>query len=131
MAAVVSARTTAAEGQPTSDIKVSYYREVRPILQAQCLGCHQPSKAKGGFVMSEFKKLLAGGDSKEAAIVPEQPARSALIRLITPRDGETEMPKGRPSLADFEIERIRIWIAQGAADDTPADAVKHYDRIMY
>ena len=44
-----------AEDQP-----VSYYRDVRPILQAQCLGCHQPSKAKGGYVMSDFKKLLAG-----------------------------------------------------------------------
>ncbi len=122
-----SAPAVAAEGQPASGSKVSYYREVRPILQAQCLGCHQPSKAKGGYVMSEFKKLLAGGDSKEAAIVPKQPSKSALARLITPQDGEAEMPKGKPALAGFEIERIKTWITEGALDDTPADAVKHYD----
>ncbi|MEY2410977.1 MAG: hypothetical protein QOF48_3647 [Verrucomicrobiota bacterium] len=116
-----------AERLASSDASVSFYREVRPILQAQCLGCHQPSKAKGGYVMSDFKKLLAGGDSKEAAIVPRQPAKSHLATLITPQNGEAEMPKGKPALPDYEIERIKAWITQGAIDDTPPDAVKHYD----
>src|SRR5262245_32108399 len=110
-----------------ADQPVSYYRDVRPILQAQCLGCHQPSKANGGYVMSDFKKLLAGGDSKELAIVPKQPAKSHLARLITPQNGEAEMPKGKPPLGELEIGLIKSWIAQGALDDTPADAVKHYD----
>jgi WD40 repeat protein len=107
--------------------KVSFYHEVRPVFQAQCLGCHQPSKAKGGYVMSDFKKLLAGGKSKEPAIVPKQPAKSALVKQITPKDGEAEMPKGKPALLPHELERITLWIAQGAVDDTPADAVKHFD----
>ncbi|HEU0038439.1 MAG TPA: hypothetical protein VFR76_04125, partial [Verrucomicrobiae bacterium] len=34
---------------------VSYYRQDRPILQDNCQGCHQPAKAKGGFVMTDFK----------------------------------------------------------------------------
>ncbi len=107
--------------------KVSFYHEVRPIFQAQCLGCHQPSKAKGGYVMSDFKSLLAGGESKEAAIMPKQPGQSGLVKMITPQDGEADMPKGKPALLPHELERITKWIAQGAVDDTPADAVKHYD----
>jgi len=53
---------SAADDKP-ADGPVSYYRQVRPILQAQCQGCHQPAKAKGGYVMTDFKKLLAWGES--------------------------------------------------------------------
>ena len=41
---------------------VSYFKKVRPIFQAQCQGCHQPAKAQGGYVMTDFAKLLAGGE---------------------------------------------------------------------
>src|SRR5690242_11108382 len=61
--------------------KVSYYRDVRPILQANCQGCHQPAKAKGGYVMTDFKKLLAGGESEGTAIVPNDPAKSAILKM--------------------------------------------------
>src|SRR5512146_2219190 len=54
-----------------SENKVSYYRDIRPILQANCQGCHQPAKAKGGFVMTSFKGLLAGGETEGTAITPE------------------------------------------------------------
>src|SRR4051812_19322155 len=68
--------------------KVSYYREVRPILQANCQGCHQPAKNKGGYVMTDFKRLLAGGDSEGAAVVASHPEKSSILAMITPKDGE-------------------------------------------
>src|SRR5215212_1753104 len=97
-----------AEKKPArNEPKVSYYKKVRPIFQAQCQGCHQPAKAKGGYVMTDFVRLLAGGDdAKEAgktAIVPGKPAESHLIQQITPKDGETEMPKKKAPLAEKEI----------------------------
>jgi len=107
--------------------KVSYYHEVRPILQANCQGCHQPAKSKGGYVMTDFKKLLAGGDSEGAAIVPKHSEKSSLLKMITPQDGEVRMPKGKTPLLDFEVATLKAWIEQGAEDDTPADARKHYD----
>ncbi len=42
---------------------VSYYKQIRPIFQAQCQGCHQPAKAKGDYVMTEFARLLTGGEN--------------------------------------------------------------------
>ena len=119
----------AAVEKPKSTVggKVSYYREVRPILQANCQGCHQPAKAKGGYVMTDFKKLLAGGETEGAAIVPKQPEKSSILRMITPQDGEAEMPKGKPPLLESEIALIKAWITQGADDDTPAETRRHYD----
>lgn len=77
--------------------------------------------------MTDFKKFLAGGQSGETAITPKQPAKSHLLTLITPRDGKAEMPQGKKPLADSEIDLIKQWIAQGAVDDTPTNAMQKYD----
>ena len=45
--------------------KVSYDKQIRPIFQAQCQGCHQPAKAGGGYVMTAFDRMLKGGESDE------------------------------------------------------------------
>ena len=63
---------------------VSYFRQVRPIFQAQCQGCHQPAKPEGGFVMTEVKRMLAAGDSGLPGIVPGKPEGSELLSQITP-----------------------------------------------
>ena len=112
----------------TPSDSVSYYKQVRPIIQAQCQGCHQPAKAGGGFVMTNFARLLAGGDSKTAAVVPKKPDDSHLLELVTPNQGKAEMPKDKPPLSAVEIETIRKWIAQGAADDTPETAKVRFDK---
>jgi hypothetical protein len=78
------------------DKKVSYYRDVLPILQARCYGCHQSAKASSGFIMTSFAGLLRGGDTEVAAIVPGKPAESHLLELVTPTDGAAEMPREQP-----------------------------------
>lgn len=105
---------------------VSYYREVRPIFEAQCQGCHQPAKAKGDYVMTDFAKLLAGAESG-MAVVAGRPAESHLLSVITPGpNGEAEMPQKRPALHPVQIELVRRWIEEGAQNDTPADAELRY-----
>jgi WD40 repeat protein/mono/diheme cytochrome c family protein len=108
--------------------RVSYYTQVRPIFQAHCQGCHQPSKAGGGYVMTSFDRLLGGGESKSAAIVPGKPELSHLIDQIIPTSGKAEMPKGKPPLSDAERKTVTNWVAQGASDDTPASASIQYDQ---
>ncbi len=41
--------------------KVSYDKQIRPILQAHCQGCHQPAKAGGDYVMTAFDRHAQGG----------------------------------------------------------------------
>src|SRR5947209_18390326 len=93
VAACLELSATAAESA-----KVSFYRDVRPILQANCQGCHQPAKAKGGYVMTQFKGVMAGGDSEGAAVVAGKPDQSALVKMVLPKDGEVRMPKGKSPL---------------------------------
>ncbi len=108
---------------------VSYYKQIRPILQAHCQGCHQPAKSGGDYVMTAFESMLAGGESGVEAIIPGKPAESYLIDQITPdKDGKAAMPQDKPALSAGELELITNWIAQGAVDDTPKNALVRFDR---
>ena len=111
-----------------TEVGVSYFRQVRPLLQANCQGCHQPAKAEGGYVMTDPARLLAAGDSGTAGIVPGKPEASHLLSQITPGvDGKSEMPKTGKPLAPADIELIRRWIAEGAKNDSPASVGQRVD----
>ncbi len=106
---------------------VSFYRDIRPIFQANCQGCHQPAKASGSLDMTAMKSLLKGGDSEMPSVVAGKPDESYLIEQITPTDGEAAMPQGKKPLADSEIALIKRWIEEGAHDDAPASASQPID----
>jgi len=115
------------DAPPAPLAKVSFYRDIRPIFQEHCLGCHQPAKRGGDYAMTTFEGMLKGGESDAVAIVPGKPDESNLVAQITPADGKAEMPKEKPPLANLQIDLVRRWIAEGADDDTPASAKQRYD----
>src|SRR5262249_30098994 len=118
-----SRAAAAPEKKPEEPQNVSYYRNIRPIFQQHCQGCHQPAKPQGGFVMTSHAELLKAGDKREPGIVPGKPDKSMIVTQVTPHDGKKPaMPKGKESLTDYEINLIKKWITQGAKDDTPASA---------
>ncbi|HWL09140.1 MAG TPA: DUF1549 domain-containing protein [Planctomicrobium sp.] len=100
---------------------VSFHKQIRPLLQAHCQGCHQPAKASGGYVLTSFTQFTRPGESGDAPVVPGKPDESALLTMITPVDGSASMPPERPPLSAAEISLIRQWIEQGAKDDSPAN----------
>ena len=107
---------------------MSYHKQIRPLFQANCQGCHQPAKAQGGFVMTEVARMLTAGDSGAAAVVAGNPAGSRMLELITPgSDGVAEMPRQGKTLSTADIDLVRRWIAEGAQDDTPASAGQRVD----
>jgi len=106
---------------------VSYYREVRPIFQVYCHGCHQPAKLGGGLDLTAVNTLYVGGDSGTAAVVPGKPEESYLIELISPVEGKAEMPQGKEPLNGAQIALIRRWIEEGAVDDSPPGAIVRID----
>lgn len=108
--------------------EISYFKQIRPILQANCQGCHQPAKRGGDYEMTQFANLLAGGESGEPAIVAGQADASYLLELITPVEGEAQMPQGKPPLKSAEIALVSKWIEQGATDDTPESAKPRYNQ---
>jgi WD40 repeat protein len=129
LAAVVLACGASAQEKkaPAAPAKISFDKQIRPIFQGVCVGCHQPAKSKGNYVMTSRERMLAAGESKLPPVVPGDPAKSNLLKLITPEKGEAEMPKGKKALSAAEIDLVRQWIAEGAIDDTPVNAKAKFD----
>ena len=90
--------------------------QVARLLGSKCLACHGPEKQKGGFRVDRRESLLRGGDSGVPAVVPGDPGRSAMVRLILlPGDHDDVMPpSGKPPLTDTEILEVCRWIRSGA-----------------
>jgi WD40 repeat protein/mono/diheme cytochrome c family protein len=115
----------AADPEPAKEgDAVSYYKDVRPIFQQHCQGCHQPAKPQGGYVMTEHAKLLKAGERSVPGVVPGKPDMSYLVQQITPMPGKdkAEMPKDKAPLSKEQIDLVVKWIEQGAKDDTPPNA---------
>jgi len=91
----------------------SYFRDVRPLLQRSCQGCHQPNLKSSNLDLTTYQGLQAGGQ--------RGPAAGLLVQFLTGAM-KPQMPLGMPPLAPEQIELVRSWVAAGAADDTPAEA---------
>jgi WD40 repeat protein len=114
LALFVSTGVACAEDAPAKP--VSYYRQVRPVLQRHCSGCHQPAKDGGKLLVTSFADFQKGGESG-AGFVPGKPDDSLIVQYIS---GEKpEMPRGADPLKPEVVTIIRTWIEQGAKDDTP------------
>src|SRR5438876_10773267 len=86
----------AADEKPAPTGPVSFYRQVRPVLQRNCTGCHQPAKAGGKLVLTTYAAIKAGGE-KGVGFEPGKPDDSLLIEFIS---GEKPaMPKNAPPLS--------------------------------
>ncbi len=102
----------------TGEGAVSYSRDVQPILQANCLSCHQAGGAgheASGFSMATYADLMKG-TSGGAMIVPGDSAGSNLLVLMEGRaDPSISMPHGSTEpVSKSDIDTIRRWIEQGA-----------------
>jgi hypothetical protein len=99
--------------------KVNFDRDIKPVLERSCYGCHGPAKA-----MSQLR--LDDRGLAMRVINPGNAKTSRLMARILGEGGEVQMPLGGPPLSPTDIELIRNWIDQGA--DWPASPAtkKHW-----
>ncbi|MEZ5304639.1 MAG: PSD1 and planctomycete cytochrome C domain-containing protein [Verrucomicrobiales bacterium] len=107
---------------------VDFVRDVRPIFEARCYGCHGPEKQKSGLRLDVRAAALAGGEYHAPNIVPGDPARSNLIRFIKGEDEKIRMPEKGAPLTAAEIDTLVAWVQQGAAWPDGVDRAKLEDR---
>ncbi len=109
-ATLLTTASLSAAPKPAAPAALTFEKDIRPILKANCFTCHgEGEKIKGGLDV-RLKHLIAKGGEHGAAIVPGKPEKSPLFTLV--RDGE--MPKSEKKLSKEQVEVIRQWIAGGA-----------------
>jgi hypothetical protein len=98
--------------------KISFNRDIRPLLSDQCFACHGPdaNKRKSELRLDIREDALKPAKSGAAAIVPGQPEASELIKRITTTDADELMPpeKTHKSLTPAQKTLFKQWVAEGA-----------------
>ena len=101
----------------------SFEQDVRPLLKANCLPCHDESTRTSGFSVNDLESVLAGGARHGPAVLPGKPAESPLVQLLR-GEMKPQMPFGKV-LMEPDIATIEGWIA-GLEGTAPAAASKHW-----
>jgi hypothetical protein len=81
---------------------ISFSNDIIPILQANCIGCHDQGNASGGYDFSTYTSVSANAN--------------AIIGSVK-ASGYQLMPIGGPALPDSTIQKINCWIEQGKLDN--------------
>lgn len=97
---------------PIDMSRVSFKKDVAPIIANVCLGCHNAQRKSGDFDASTFQSF-----SKQ--LTPGKPEESHLLDLVTGK-AEPRMPRGGNTRFRKEWADIwTAWIRQGAKFDGP------------
>ena len=103
---------------------------VYPILEAKCLTCHSPNKAKGGLILSDTTLMRQGGDSGPLWVSGSTEESLLVQRLLLDIGHEHHMPpKSKPQLTDDELALVQAWVASGADFEVPLSSVPPDDPI--
>jgi len=95
--------------------KVSFEKDVFPIIRSYCLPCHlaeneNPSK----LALDNYETLMKGGEHGNT-VVPGKPKESYLyLKLLPNPPFGKQMARNKKKLTEEEIQLIYDWIEQGA-----------------
>ena len=96
--------------------RIDFVKHIQPILERNCVACHNRDNAEGDFDLSTHQAALESG-ANAPSLVAFQPAKSRLFTLTTlGKDDDELMPpadEGGPLKKDL-TDQLRLWIAQGA-----------------
>ena len=112
---VSAAELDASKLPPAAAGQIDFARDIKPVLEANCLRCHGPEKSKGEFRLDNLKSALKGGE-QGVDILPGNSAKSPLIYYVAHLAEDHEMPpigKG-DQLTAAQVSLLRTWIDQGA-----------------
>lgn len=96
--------------------KVSFEKEIAPIIKDMCFKCHGGEKVKGKFKLNTKTTAFDEAATGKAIIPGKSSISKFYTSLIADPDSDEYMPppkeKARPSKE--QIERVKLWIEQGA-----------------
>lgn len=100
----------------------SFHKDIQPLLQKHCQGCHQPASKAADLDVTTYQALAKGGQ-RGPAFVAGAPEKSLTVRYLI-GEAKPRMPLAAAALPDADIALFRDWIRDGAKDDSPEEATE-------
>lgn len=103
---------------PATDGKVSYLRDIAPLMERYCNSCHGPKKHKADLRFDSPDAIRRGSENG-SVLEPGRPADSYMVtRMHLPLADDDHMPPdGKPQPTPAEVALIERWIAEGGVFD--------------
>jgi mono/diheme cytochrome c family protein len=103
----------------------SFYRDIQPLFQTRCVGCHGGDSPKAKLRLSSLEELRAGGKHGDP-IVPSKPEESLLFLLLSGERKPKMPPEKEGALEPEEIALVRAWIQAGCpAGEQPREPLPY------
>ena len=99
--------------------KISYRRQIAPVLQTYCLGCHNRIDAEQKLSLQAADDILRGSENG-AVLDAQHPEESRLWQVLTSRDADQMPPADQPQLSSEDLKAIQTWLKEGATFDSRA-----------
>lgn len=126
---MVGAAAAAADPQPIQPEQVQlgrpvdFEQDVLPVLENNCVACHNSAIAESKLNLEDLEGILKGG-KRGAALAPKEPDKSLLYQVAA-RAKEPLMPPlpnkvQAAALTPRELGILRQWILEGAAGSAGA-----------
>ena len=101
--------------------KVSFARDVKPIIEKYCIECHQTGgegEAASGFNMQDYAGVMKGTRHGPMVIAGDSGGSNMLVLMEGRADPSISMPHGKMEGANSkELATLRLWIDQGAQNN--------------
>lgn len=101
----------------TRNSPVGFYRDILPILKANCIACHNKTTTKADLNMETPELMIQGGESGPS-ILPGKGMESLLLQASAHMSESAMPPKsnkvGAVNLTPQELGLLKLWIDEGA-----------------
>lgn len=94
---------------------LSYHRDIAPLIEHRCLGCHQPGRI-GPFSLDGWEQVRGRSETLVAAVMSRR-----MPPLPPAQDGDCPTIDDPRAMTDGERSKFARWLAQGAPEGSPAD----------
>ena len=104
---------------PAASKDVDFAKDIKPMLERSCVGCHGPTKQKSKYRMDTRAAAIKGGSNDEPGFVEGKGEKSPMVLYSADLVADMEMPPldnrdKYPALSKDEVGLLRKWIDSGA-----------------
>ncbi|MCW5940584.1 MAG: hypothetical protein KIS66_00035 [Fimbriimonadaceae bacterium] len=102
---VLSASSVQSEGKKTT------YKDVKPILDKACIGCHGAAVQSDGIRLDSYAEIMKGRN----LVVAGDPKKSKIVAFVN-GTRQPRMPMSGKPLPQASIDLLTKWVKEGAAE---------------
>jgi len=84
-----------------SGLTLTYTADIKPIISANCLNCHNGTQSESGIDLSTYSGVKSMADS------------GRLLGALHHQTGYTPMPKDAPQLSSGTLQLFDCWVQNG------------------